>query len=132
MQPTTTTTTRLRPRPEKRVGQPVLLYDLDAEINALRRERAYQLHGHNAKTLVKRDHFRIVVTALARGTIMPAHADGESEVVQCLRGAVRVRLNGRVVDLTSGTMITIAPGVRRELEAVEGCALLLTFGWPKG
>ncbi len=109
---------------------PADLLDLEAEAKLLRSLRAYEAHGQAAKTLVKHDHFRVVLIALKRGRRCPQHHAGSSLSVQAFDGSIKVHLTaGGVIELRSGYVLALAPAVAHDLEALEDSTLLVTLAW---
>lgn len=109
---------------------PSLEFELAAEIEKLRREPAYQT-GRNAKTLVKYEDFRIVLTAIKGGTSIHEHHSAGRISVQTVAGHIRMHALGREVDLPEGHLLVLDRDVRHDAEAVEDSAFLLTVAWPK-
>lgn len=124
------TGTRPRPRPEERVARKVLLFDVKTEAEALEAEGPWKAHGHNAKTLVRRDDSRIVLVAMKAGIRLHQHKCAGSYTVQAEKGRVRVHLPDEVVELLPGMILSVAPGIAHDLEATEHSLLLLTFAVP--
>jgi quercetin dioxygenase-like cupin family protein len=123
-------TTGSAERPAQRVAGPVLVFDLAAETEQLRREPALRQNGRNAKTLVKEPDFRIVLVAMEAGARMDEHQAAGSVSLHALSGHLRVHLpSGQVADLPTGHLIALEAGVRHDVEAVEPSAFLLTVAW---
>ena len=118
------------PLPRKPAAAGVELIDLGLEAKQLRLEPAYQLHGQSAKTLVKHEHFRVVLIALERGRRCQEHRAEESVSVQTLQGRIRVHLaSDQAIELGRGRMLALAPALAHNIEAVEESTLLLTLAW---
>ncbi len=84
-----------------------------------------------AKTLVKHEDFRIVLTALRAHTRMPDHQTRGRISIQTFRGHVQVRAEGRTFDLPAGRLLTLDRDLPHDVEALEDSALLLTIAWPE-
>lgn len=76
-------------RPPGSLESPILSFDLDAEIQRLRDENAWQ-GGRNSKTLVKHPDFRVVLTVLKSNARLHEHAaasikpvDEDSSRIRC-------------------------------------------------
>ena len=118
------------PLPRKPAAAGVELIDLGLEAKQLRLEPAYQLHGQSAKTLVKHEHFRLVLIAVRKGRHCREHTAEESVSVQALDGHVEVHLaSGEPIELVGGEVLALAPAVAHDLEALEDSTLLLTLAW---
>lgn len=117
-----------RPHPQT-MAAAYLEFDLPREIEQLHREPDWTT-GQNAKTLVKYDDLRIVLTALGAHARMPGHQTRGRISIQTVRGHVQVRAEGRTFDLPVGRLLTLDRGLTHDVEAVEDSALLLTIAWP--
>ncbi len=109
---------------------PSLEFDLAAEIDKLRREPAYE-SGRNAKTMVKYDDFRVVLTAIKAGTRVHEHHSAGRISVQTVAGHIRMRALGRQFDLPQGRLLALDRGVQHDVEALQDSAFLLTVAWPQ-
>lgn len=104
-------------------------FDLPAEIHRLHGETTWST-GHNARTLVKYDDLRIVLTALKASTRVPEHKTEGRISVQVLSGHIQVRASGRTFSLRPGGLLALDQGVPHDIEALEESAFLLTLAWP--
>jgi len=111
------------------MAEPLLEFDLPAEIDRLRAETTWK-KGQNAKTLVKYDDFRVVLTALQAAARMPEHKTEGRISVHVLSGHIHIRAAGRTFSLRSGSLLTLDHGVPHDVEALEESAFLLTIAWP--
>ena len=107
----------------------VMEFDLPAEIHRLRAETTWST-GQNARTLIKYDDFRVVLTALQAKARIPEHkADGRISV-HVLTGHIQLRASGRTFSLRPGGLLAIDQRVPHSVEALEESAFLLTIAWP--
>ena len=109
---------------------PSLEFDLAAEIEKLRGEPAYET-GRNAKTMVKYEDFRIVLTAIKGGARIQEHHSAGRISVQTVAGHIRMRALGREFDLPKGRLLVLDRGVQHDVEALQDSAFLLPVAWPK-
>jgi quercetin dioxygenase-like cupin family protein len=116
-----------RPHPHSLSG-PFLEVDLVREVEELHREPGWE-SGQNAKTLVKYDDLRIVLTALKPRKKVPGHQANGRLSIQAISGHVLLRADGRTFDLIPGRVVTFDRGVVHELEAIEESAVLQTIAW---
>jgi quercetin dioxygenase-like cupin family protein len=107
-----------------------LEFDLANEIAQLHREPEWST-GRNARTLVKYDDLRVVLTVLRSGARMPEHRTEGRISIQTVRGHLRVRAEGRTFDLPVNALLTLDGGLVHDVEALEDSALLLTIAWPR-
>ena len=117
-----------RPHPQP-MAAPFLEFDLVRELEQLHCE-PQPTSGQNAKTLVKYDDFRIVLTALKAHTRIPGHQTEGRISVQTVRGHIRIRALGRTFDLPVGSLLALDQGLAHDVEALEDSTFLLTIAWP--
>ncbi len=121
-------TARRRPHPQP-MAAAYLEFDLANEIEQLHREPEWST-GQNAKTLVKYEDFRVVLTALRARARMPDHRTEGRISVQTIRGHIQIRAEGRTFDLPVGSLLALDGGLAHDVEALEDSVLLLTIAWP--
>ncbi len=110
------------------MSDPYLEFDLSRELEQLHQEPEWK-QGQNARTLVKYDTLRVVLTALRAKDRIPEHRTEGRITIQTVRGRIHVRAEGRTFDLPAGGMLALDQGVRHDVEAVEDSAFLLTIAW---
>lgn len=111
------------------MAAPFLEFDLQAELHRLRAETTWST-GHNARTLVKYDDFRVVLIALSAHARMPEHKTEGRISVHVLAGHIQVKAGGRTFNLRPGGLLALDRGLAHDVEAVEESVLLLTIAWP--
>ena len=111
------------------MAEPLMEFDLPAEIDRLRAETTWST-GQNAKTLVKYDDLRVVLTVLRAKARMPEHKTEGRISVHVLSGHLRLKAGGRTFSLRPGSLLTLDHGVPHGVEALEESAFLLTIAWP--
>ena len=120
--------THKRPHPQS-MAAAYLEFDLAREIDQLHREPAWT-SGQNAKTLIKYDDFRVVLTALNSGSRIPGHRTEGRISIHTVAGHIQVRAEGRTFDLSAGSLLALDRGVPHDVEALEESAFVLTIAWP--
>jgi quercetin dioxygenase-like cupin family protein len=113
------------------MAAPFLEFDLTRELGQLHRESEWN-SGQNAKTLVKYDDFRVVLTALKARARLPRHQTKGRMSIQTISGHILVRAEGRTFDLPPGTLLALDQNVPHDVEALEESAFLITIAWPLG
>jgi len=114
------------------LAQPLLQFDLAAEIEHLRGEESWQRgSGRSSRTLVKHPDFRIVLVAMKRNTEMKEHRAEGRISIQTIIGHVRLKLPRQAVELPAGHFLALDRGITHDVEAVEESAFLLTICWPE-
>jgi len=117
-----------RPHPQSMAGG-FLEFDLAREVDQLHREPAWA-SGQNAKTLIKYDDFRVVLTALNTGMRIPVHQTEGRISIHTVTGHIHVQAEGRTFDLSAGSLLALDRGVSHDVEALEESAFVLTIAWP--
>lgn len=111
------------------MAAPFLEFDLTRELEQLHREPGWS-SGQNAKTLVKYDDLRVVLTALKAGARLPGHQTEGRISIHIIAGRIQVRAQGRTFDLPTGGLLTLDQGLPHDVQALEESAFLLTIAWP--
>jgi quercetin dioxygenase-like cupin family protein len=118
-----------RPHPHSLSGSFIEM-DLVREIEELEREPEWET-GQNAKTLVKFDDYRVVLTVLKARRKVPPHSTDGRVSVQVVKGHALLRAEGRTFDLRPGRIVTFDRGILHEVEAIDESAILQTIAWPR-
>lgn len=113
------------------LGNPILTFDLNGEIERLRKEDAWQ-GGRNSKTLVKNADFRIVLTVLQTNARLHEHKAAGRISVQTIAGHIQIHVEDTIVDLRSGHLLALDRALLHDVQALEESAFLLTICWPEG
>ena len=111
------------------IAAPFLEFDLTRELEQLHGEPEWD-RGQNAKTLVKYDDFRIVLTALKARARLAQHQTKGRLSIQTVAGHILVRAEGRTFDLPAGTLLALDQNLPHDVEALEESAFLITIAWP--
>ena len=117
MSETPNETPQRRPHSKPAAG-PYLELDLTRELDELHREPEWKT-GHNAKTLLKFDNLRVVLTALKAGSSIPPHQTEGRISIHTLQGRIQVRAEGRTFNLPAGRLLALDQGLRHDVEALE-------------
>jgi quercetin dioxygenase-like cupin family protein len=113
------------------MAAPFLEFDLTRELEQLHGEPEWN-SGQNAKTLVKYDDFRVVLTALKARARLPEHQTKGRISIQTVAGHILVRAEGRTFDLPAGSLLALDQNLPHDVEAIEESAFLITIAWPHG
>jgi quercetin dioxygenase-like cupin family protein len=111
------------------MAAPYLEFDITRELEQLHREPGWK-SGQNAKTLVKYEDLRIVLTALKAQSQIPGHQTEGRISIHTVAGHLKVRAQGRTFDLPSGSLLALDQRLPHDVEALEDSAFLLTIAWP--
>ena len=111
------------------MDSPFLEFDLTAQVDQLHRETTWNT-GQNARTLIKYDDFRVVLTTLRANAHMPEHKTDGRISVHVLSGHIRLNASGRTFDLLPGSLLALDQRVPHAIQALQESAFLLTIAWP--
>ena len=111
------------------MAERLMEFDLPAEVRRLHAETTWST-GQNARTLIKYDDFRVVLTALQAKVRIPEHKTEGRISVHVLSGHIQLRASGRTFSLRPGGLLAIDHGVPHEVEALEESSFLLTIARP--
>jgi quercetin dioxygenase-like cupin family protein len=118
------------PLPMKPTPAAAELIDLAEEARQVREQAAWEQHGQSAKTLVKHEHFRLVLVAVKAGRRCKEHSAEESMSAHAVEGALRAHLEaGDAIELPAGSVLAFEPGICHDFEAIEDSTVLLTLAW---
>ena len=106
---------------------PLLNFDLAQEIEQMRHEATWEQHGHDAKTLVKEQSFRVVLIALKEGAALGEHTAPGPLAIQVLRGQVQIMAVDRTVSLSVGQLVVLEANLLHAVKALEESEFLLTI-----
>jgi quercetin dioxygenase-like cupin family protein len=109
------------------VAGPVLSFDLTRELEQLHQEASWKQHGHDAKTLVKEQAFRVVLIALREGAALGEHRATGPISIQVLDGQLQVTALDRTMPLSAGQVLALETGVLHAVAALADSAFLLTI-----
>jgi quercetin dioxygenase-like cupin family protein len=114
------------------LAQPLLQFDLAAEIEHLYREDSWQRGtGRSSRTLVKQPDFRVVLVAMKAATEIKEHrADGRISI-HTIIGHLRLELPDQIVEVPAGHLLALDRCIRHDVEALADSVFLLTIAWPK-
>jgi quercetin dioxygenase-like cupin family protein len=109
-----------------------LTFHLSKEIQELRQDVARSSGQRSAKTLAKAGELRAtLVYAEANATITPESSAGGA-TLHVLEGRLRVQMNGSGQELGAGDILVLEDNLREPIQALEGCAFLVTVAFPQG
>ena len=104
-------------------------FDLTREMKESERQKPWQM-GHTARTLFKKEDFRMVLISMEKGSVLKEHhADGTISV-QVLKGSIRFTAQGEAHTVQASSVVTLTASIKHEVEALEESAFLLTIAWP--
>lgn len=119
-----------RRRHSQPLATPYLEFDLVREIEDLHGEPEWKM-GRNARTIVKYENLRVVLTALKAHVRIPEYRTEGRISIQTIRGQILVRAEGRTFNLPAGTLLALDQELRHEVEALQDSVFLLTIALPR-
>lgn len=109
----------------------MMVFSLQAEIDALREERPYAEGDRNSATLAKEVDFRVMLTVLrAQATLDEEDGDARASI-HLIDGTAVLTVEGVDAELSAMDVAVIDAGKPWALRATSSCALLLTLAWPR-
>ncbi len=106
---------------------PMLTFDLERQLSELQQEEAYRRSGRAGRTLAKSGRLRVVLVALASGTLVGTHQADSPMTLHILKGHLRFRTGEEPHELKQGELLFFGPGDAHDIRAIEESALLLTL-----
>lgn len=103
--------------------------DLVSELADSREHKPWQ-SGLYSKLLLKADDLRLVLIAMETGARMKEHHADGTVFIHALEGTLSIHVQAQAQDLHAGQILTLAPGIKHEVEAHEDSVFLLTISWP--
>jgi quercetin dioxygenase-like cupin family protein len=116
---------RLRPRPSDRLAGSEHTIDLKGALRSLRAETRAGANGHRQITLLHREPVRLVLYAFEKGGRIPQHTAPGWVTIHVMRGALRVETPDAEYVLNEGQLLTLAPNIRHDVDAVDESDMLL-------
>jgi quercetin dioxygenase-like cupin family protein len=104
-------------------------FDLSAELHRLQAETTWST-GINARTLIKYEDLRVVLTALKAHARLSEHKTDGRVSIHVLSGHLQVKASGRTFNLRAGGLVAFDRGIAHDVEALEESAFLITIAWP--
>ncbi len=105
---------------------PILTFDLQEQIQALRREDTYA-RGRAGRTLAKSGRFRLTLVAMAAQNEIGTHQADSPMTLHVLEGAIEFRAAGESHELRAGEVLFFGPGDAHDIRALEESVLLITL-----
>jgi len=113
-------------RPPRELTGVAMDFDIATELAILKQEPSWHRGDRNARTLVEKGGFRLVLTALKTGAHLQAHQTPAWVSIHAIAGHLRIAAGGRDVDLPAGHVLVLARDEEHGVEALEDSAFLLT------
>ena len=115
---------RPRPRPSDRLAGDERLLDMPVTLQALRAEGP-GAQGHRQIALLHQPSLRLVLFAFEAGGRIKEHSAPGWVTIHVLRGTLLVGTATTRHELRIGMLLSLAPGVKHDVEATEETDMLL-------
>lgn len=106
---------------------PHLTFDLNEQVEDLRKDPSYERTGRVGRTLVKSGALRLTLVVLAQGIDAGTHRAEAPMTVQVVRGRLRFRVDDQHFEIGAGEVLFFGPDHAQDITALEDTALLLTI-----
>ena len=100
-------------------------FDLAAEVHRLQTETTWS-NGQNARTLIKYDDLRMVLTALKASEHIPEHKTEGRISIHVLSGHLQVKALSRTFSLRAGGLLALVAGALTWWRFVRSCSRSIT------
>ena len=118
---------RPHPESERPLHGPLQRFDLGAEIDRLREERAWQRGPRNSITLRKGEGMNVVLLLMKAGDRLEEHAAPGPLSLSVREGRVRFTAAEEVAEAGPDTLLACDAGIRHTVEALSDAVCLLTI-----
>lgn len=114
----------------KKLDQPMMAFAIAEEISKIKADQPSTNQGKRSAVLAKNEHVSIVLAVLARGEALQEHQTDGQITVTVVEGAIRFDALNERVRLNAGGLLTLRPGIRHSVEALEDSAFVITVCAP--
>jgi quercetin dioxygenase-like cupin family protein len=112
---------------QRTLDAPMMLFDLQPELQHLRQDESYHRTGRLGRTLAKSGRLRLVLVALDADVEVGTHHADSPMTIQVIEGRLGFRVGNRDYELRPGQVLFFGPGDAHDIRALEESALLLTL-----
>jgi len=110
----------------KKLDQPLMAFAIAEEISKINADQRTTKQRKRSAVLAKNEHVRIVLAVLERGEALQEHETEGQITVTVVHGAICFDALQERVRLTAGGLLTLRPGIRHSVEALEDSAFVIT------
>jgi|SRR6516164_7311220 quercetin dioxygenase-like cupin family protein len=115
----------------KELNKPMMAFAIAEEISKIKADqRSAANQGKRSAVLAKNEHVRIVLAVLSRGEVLHEHETEGQITVTVVEGAIGFNALNQRVRLAAGGLLTLQPGIRHSVEALEDSAFVITVCAP--
>lgn len=124
--------TPLRPEGNRLLDAPMVVMDLHAFRQQIKREQAWRISDRNAITVFKSAGLRVLLVALHAGAEMKTHTSAGTITLQVLEGHISFQTDPQGAELTQGQLLALHGTIPHRVLAREESVFLLTIAMPTG
>jgi quercetin dioxygenase-like cupin family protein len=114
----------------KKLDQQMIAFAIAEEISKIKAHQPSTNKGKRSAVLAKNEHLSIVLAMLARGEALQEHRTEGQITVTVVQGAICFDALNERVRLNAGGLLTLRPGIRHSVEALEDSAFVITVCAP--
>ena len=122
--------TRLRPHPHERLSSPAQQVDLGQAAALLRTEKHAAVSGHRQVTVLRDGPITVLLFLFEAGGTMKQHQAPGVVTIHVITGRLDVVLPDATHGVSTGQILSLAPGVPHSVTATEPSEMLLTVHLP--
>ena len=111
----------------RQLNAPERLFDLAEKARRVKEDPSWKTMNHIAVTLVKYPNLRVVLLVMKQGSSLQKHVAKGSITVHTVTGRSRMKVQGEVVDLPAGRLLSLEREIPHDLEALEESTVLLSI-----
>jgi len=112
------------------LDEPMMTFLIPEEIAKIRADQRSANQGKRSHVLAKNEHVRIVLAVLSGGEVLQEHETEGQITISMVQGAIRFNALGKRETLAVGGLLTLQPGIRHSVEALEDSAFVITLCAP--
>ena len=118
--------TRNRPQGDRVIDAPYVFADLQAFIEQVKDENAWEKSDRNGITVFKTEGMTIVLSVLKEGALIKDNTVNGFLTVQVLQGTIRMQTVDGDADMEANQLMAFHPDIPHSIEARADTVLLIT------
>jgi quercetin dioxygenase-like cupin family protein len=113
-----------------KLDRPMMAFAITEEISKIKADLRSTNQRKRSAVLAKNEHLSIVLAVLSGGEALQEHETEGQITVTVVQGAIRFNALNDQVRLAAGGLLTLQPGLRHSVEALEDSAFVITVCAP--
>jgi quercetin dioxygenase-like cupin family protein len=115
---------------DARLSEGPQAFQIDEQVERLRSDESYREAGKSSIILARKEHLRVVLSALEHAKEMEPHHTAGPFALHVLEGSVQVNWDDQSSILREHDLLTFPAGIEHSVQALEDTAFLLTLFQP--